>query len=129
MARRICKKLDKTIETEICRELLKEFKGVNSFEGINDFFSKFMPDKEKEAFFRRLAVIKFINQGKKYREIKEIMEVSGNTISNVRDILEGRGYSKNPDRKRVYSLDKEYGLKRRKFVRKYKGATSILDMF
>lgn len=130
MARRLCKKLDKAIEREICEKLLKEFKSVNSSDDVDNFFSKFMTSKEKELIFRRLAVIKFINQGKKYREIKDIMEISGNTISNVRDILEGRGYSRNPSRKRIYSSDKYKNYKPKpKFVRKYKGAVGIQDWF
>ncbi len=126
MTRAINKKLNKFIEREIYRELLKEFKNINSYNNLNDFFKKFMTDDEKDLIFRRIAVMKLIKQGKKYREIKGLLDISGNTISNVIDILEGRGYSRNPNRKRKYSISKDYRKKKSKsFFPKYKGAESI----
>ena len=123
MTRAINKKLNKFIEREIYRELLKEFKNINSYNNLNDFFKKFMTDDEKDLIFRRIAVMKLIKQGKKYREIKGLLDISGNTISNVRDILEGRGYSRNPNRKRKYSISKDNRKKKSNaFFPKYKGA-------
>lgn len=112
---------------EARRDLLKEFSDVHSPDDLHRFFAKFMTDKEINLIYRRLAVIKFMKQGKKYREIKEAMEISGNTISGVRDILMGRGYGRNPKRKRVFSETKDLRKKKREtFFPKYKGAESII---
>ncbi len=127
MARVINKNLDKAIESEIRAELLKEFKNVHSGRDVDWFFSKFMTNDEKRLVFRRLAVMKLMNQGKKYRDIKEILNISSNTISNVIDIIQGRGYGRNPNRKRQYSaMTKRKKYKSTKFFRPYKGAESII---
>jgi len=125
----IDKKLDKFIEKEIISELLKEFENVNSANDLHNFFSKFFTDYEKHLIFRRIAAMKLINQNKRYTEIKKILNVSANTISKTKDILEGRGYSINPNRKRKYSgLTKlKKTIKRRGFG--YKGTSGILDPF
>lgn len=123
------KKLDKSAEKEIYTELLKEFKRVNSFDDLDGFLNKFMTPSEKTTLFRRIAVIKLLGKNKKYRDIRKSLGISSGTISNIKDIIAGRGYSKNPDRKRKYS---EFKFKKQKkfkpYFRKYKGAVNILDM-
>ena len=127
MARTANKKFDELIESEIYRELLKELGKIHSRNDLDGFLNKFMTNDEKALLLRRVAVIKLVNQGKKYREIKELLGISGNTISNVRDILGGRGYGRNPNRKRTYSSFKDHKKKRRKTLfPKYKGAESII---
>ncbi len=118
---------NKLLEKEIREDLLKEFKSVNSNASLDNLLNRLMTADEKNLLFRRMTVIKLINQGKKYREIKEILSISNGTISNVIDILSGRGYGRNPNRKRVYSIIKDCRKKRRKpLLGKYKGAESIL---
>jgi len=119
-------KISENIKKEIIKELLAEFKKVNSSENLDNFFKKFMTFGEKCLLFRRMAIIKFINQGKKYWEIKKILRVSDNTISNSRDIMSGRGYGQNPNRKRKFS--KLYIKQKSKAGLKYKGAKSIIKM-
>lgn len=127
MARRISKKLNINIEKGVRRSLLKEFSGIASSDDLHNIFSKFLSEKEINLIYRRLAVIKFIKQGKKYREIKEIMEISSNTISNVQDIIMGRGYGRNPKRKKVYLEIKYFRKKKlKKIFPPYKGAESII---
>lgn len=128
MARVNNKKLEEFIEKEIYRELLKEFKNINSVSDLDNFFGKFMTDDERTLFFRRIAVIKLLKQNKKYRDIKKLLGISSGTISKVADIIAGRGYSRNPDRKRKYSalstpkkIKKNHGLR-------YKGAENILNL-
>ena len=128
MARINNKKIDKFIEKEIYNELLKEFERISSVGGIDLFFNKFMTSGEKTLFFRRMAVIKLLNQNKKYREIKEILGISSGTISRVADIVAGRGYSINPNRKRKYSADFSKKPVRRRGLR-YKGTSGFLDPF
>ena len=127
MSRITAKKINKTIEKEICQELIVEFKAVNSEINLNKFFGKFMTASEKEMIFRRLAVMKLIEQGNKYKDIKKILDVSNNTISRAADILAGRGYGRNPNRKRKYSTIKK-PTKRFKRRLKYKGSAGISGM-
>jgi len=123
------KKIAGLIQKQIYAELLREFRRVSSPGDLNDFFNKFMTSGEKQNFLRRLAIIKLIRQNKKYREIQELLGLSRDTISKSKDIIAGRGYGRNPNRKRKYSplvspkkAKKRYGLK-------YKGAESILNIF
>jgi len=129
MPRAIKHKVAENITKEVAKELLVEFKKVNSSEDLNNFFKKFMTAGEKDLIFRRLAIIKFISQGKKYKEIKKILDVSDNTISNSKDIMAGRGYGQNPNRKRKYS---HLNIKRKPKFKpglKYKGAGNIIEIF
>ncbi|GEM_PF-6481949 len=123
------KKISKVFEKEAANILLKEFKNVSSEADLYKFFEKFMTDLEKENFFKRIAVILLLNKNIKYRDIKELLGISGNTISRVRDILEGRGYSRNPNRKRKYSNRVSFRkvIKRRGL--RYKGTSGLLDPF
>lgn len=100
------KKLDNSIKKEIYTELLAEFKRINSFDNLDSFLNKFMTPGEKTVFLRRIAVIQLLKQNKKYRDIRKLLGISSGTISKVRDIIAGRGYSKNPNRKRKYSAFK-----------------------
>lgn len=122
------KKVNKGLEKKVFRELLSEFKKVNSPESIEKFFDKFMTASEKTIFVRRFTVINLLEQKKKYRDIKELLNISGNTISNIRDILSGRGYGRNPNRKGKYSESRTTKKKSKKFKRKYKGAANIIDL-
>jgi uncharacterized protein YerC len=121
------KKIERDLEKVAYGELLGEFKKASSLEGLNKFFDKFMTPSEKVLFVRRFTVMKLLERGNTYKEISELLEISSGTISNIRDIMAGRGYGKNPDRKRKYSVDKTI-RKSKRFTRKYKGATNILDL-
>lgn len=125
----INKKLNLSIEKQIFGELLKELKDINSVSGLNNFFNKFFTDYEKRLIFRRIAAMKLIDQNKKYLEIKNILSVSANTISKAKDILEGRRYSIDPNRKRKYSSlsNPKKIIKKRRL--RYKGTSGVLDPF
>jgi len=123
------KKLDKAAEKDVYAELLKEFKRVDSFRDLDYFLNKFMTPSERIIFTRRIAVMKLLGQKRKYRAIKELLGISSGTISKINDIIAGRGYGKNPNRKRKYSpfaaskkIKKRYGLR-------YKGTSGFLDPF
>ena len=127
MANSSNKKLNKQLEDAAYKELLVEFKKVNSPERLVIFFNAFMTNSEKDLVVRRIAVMQLMAQNKKYKEIKKMLNVSDNTISNARDILDGRGYGRNPDRKRKYSPFTIGKIRKRKpILPKYKGARSII---
>ncbi len=127
MARRIIKELNDSAQKEVLRVLLDEIIGIKTIADLDKFLDKYITMDQKNLLIRRLAVINLINSGKKYREISELMEISDNTISNIKDIMAGRGYGRNPKRKRIYSEYKNYKKKKtKKIFPKYKGAESII---
>ena len=100
---------------------------ISSPDDADAFLNKFLTGAEKDLVLRRAAVIKLLEDGKKYREIKEILKISKATISNTKDILSGRNYGINPGRKRQYSKSKNFEKKKRKkLFPNYKGAESII---
>lgn len=125
---RISKKLGEQFKKEAKNKLLQEIKGISSVSDVENFLNKFFTPNEKDLILRRIVIEDFLNSNKKYREIKKILEVSSNTISNVRDIIEKRGYGNNPNRKIKYSpLKKSSGHKEYEPIfPKYKGAKSII---
>ncbi len=114
------------------KKLLIEFKKINTAGQLGGFLDKFMTAGEKKIFIRRLIIISLLEKNKKYREIKKDLRVSGGTISGVKDILSGRNYKQNPNRKRKYSESK---FSTPKIVRRfkprirYKGTSGMLDPF
>ncbi|MCL5017616.1 MAG: trp operon repressor [Patescibacteria group bacterium] len=123
------KKINKALEKEVIAILLKEFKNISSESDLYNFFDRFMTGIEKDKFFKRIAVIALLNKNNKYRDIKKEYCISGNTISRARDVLEGRGYGRNPNRKRKYSnfSGSKKPVKRRRS--RYKGTSGFLDPF
>src|SRR3989344_1791326 len=99
---------------------------VVSEKDLNEFFKKFMTIDERNLIFRRLAVVKLLKQGKQYRKIKGLLNISGDTISGAKDILVGIGYNKNPNKKRQYT---QLGTTRKRepkpILPKYKWTKSI----
>lgn len=123
------KKLDKAVEREVCIELLKEFKKVDSFCNLDYFLNKFMTPSERIILTRRIAVMKLLEQKRKYRDIKELLGISSGTISKINDIITGRGYGKNPNRKRKYSNSTIFKKIIKKRGLRYKGTSGLLDPF
>src|SRR3989344_7993625 len=122
MAPVINKKINEFLQKEIVKELLKEIRVISSEKDLDGFFNKFMTPNEKNLIIRRMAAIKLLKQGKRYRKIKELLNISGNTISGAKDILENRGYKRNPNRKIHYSplartRKKKYRILRSKYTR------------
>ena len=99
-------KLDKQREEILLQALLAEIKKLNSTKGLENFLDQLLTRREKLLLFRRLAVIELIRNGKKYREIKNLLNISGGTISSVKDILSGRGYNKRLPKKEKISTSK-----------------------
>ncbi|MHB9019964.1 MAG: Trp family transcriptional regulator [Minisyncoccota bacterium] len=128
MPRAIKNKVPLDIQNKVLDELLLEFRKVNSIENLNIFFKKFMTYGEKDTIIRRLAIIKYLNNGKKYREIKKTLCISNSTISNSRDIMAGRGYGQNPNRKKVYSRSLIKSKPKFKKRLRYKGAGNIIEI-
>jgi len=86
------KKLNQALREEATQRLLKEVGSISSFVALERFFRKFFSEQEKDTILRRVAVEIQILNGRKYRDIKEELEVSGNIISKIKRAIQGRDY-------------------------------------
>ena len=96
--------------------LLEEAKKINSKLDLKEFFDKFLTPREGLVILRRLAIANLLDTGKTYREIKNTLEVSSNTIRDAKDILANLGYRKKSRPRRNYSDGPKHS---RKFKEKY----------
>lgn len=121
------KKFTAELEKESLQELFGAIGNIRTIRDMDLFLNTFFTTDEKQAILRRSAIVRLLQNGKKYKEINDLLDVSKNTISNARDMIEGRGYGRNPNRQRVYSNLAPKTKERRKpiLTRKYKGASSI----
>src|SRR3989344_823232 len=103
--------------------LLSRVRTIKKQPDLNKLLDLFFTKNEKEIVLRRLVIADMLAEKVKYRNIQKDLNVSRQTISNVRDILEARGYGRNPQRKRAYSHRKK---RERPLLGYYKGAPSIL---
>lgn len=86
------KKLNQALRGEATKRLLEEIDSISSFVALERFFRKFFSEQEKDTILRRVAVEIQILNGRKYRDIKEGLEVSGNMISRIKRAIQGRDY-------------------------------------
>jgi len=119
------KKLTAVLRKQSLGRLLNEIKMVKSATDLDKFFGEILTENEKEIILRRVIVADMLERKLKYREIEEVLGISSLTISKVRDMLVKRGYGRNPDRKRVYSLNHKKP-KQKPLLGYYKGAASII---
>ena len=122
------KKLNRAFEEKVYADLLRYFKSVNSRKDLDSFFNKLMTSDEKNMILRRLVVMKLIVQGKKYRQIREVCDTSNDVISKASETLKGRGYKKDPDKKKNYSSLSSDKKKFKSFTKRYKGAENIINI-
>ena len=121
------KKLTEILKRRALEKLLNEIRAVKTVADLDKFFDEILTKDEKEVILRRITVADMLEKKFKYREIEEILRISRLTISKVRDMLEERGYGRNPRRKRIYSLSVNQKRRRRKpLLGYYKGAESII---
>lgn len=120
------KKLTIALKKRSLERLLNEIKMVKTVADLDKFFNKILTKDEKEIILRRITVADMLERKLKYREIEESLRISRLTISKVRDMLEKRGYGRNPHRKRIYS-GVNHGKRREKpLLGYYKGTASII---
>jgi uncharacterized protein YerC len=120
------KKISQALARRSLEVATREIRKVNVPEDFLAFLRKYFTDKEMDSIMRRVAVGILLENGESYRKIRDSLEVSQGTISRVRDLLKGRGYGRNPNRKRKYSPLRNFKKKEKKFFRPYKGAESII---
>ena len=117
------KKLTKVEQKRALRALLLKIRTTKKQSDLSKLLDLLLTKDEKEAILRRIVVGEMLERKAKYRDIAKTLGVSHQTISNVRDILEARGYGRNPRRRRAYTRRKR---RERPLLGYYKGAPSIL---
>ena len=127
------KKLNPISQQRALSVLLPYVKDIRITAGLENFLGMIFTNQEKEVILRRMLVIDLLRNGMSYREIERKLEISKITISKIKDILEKRGYGRNPKRKRtkiVYYNPKYNSSGRKKKDRPllgyYKGTASII---
>lgn len=103
--------------------LLLRVQVIKKQSDLSRLLDLFFTKNEKEIILRRLIIADLLEKQVKYRDIEKALGISSLTISKIRDILEARGYGRNPGRKRVYSRPKR---REKPLLGYYKGAPSIL---
>lgn len=124
------KQIDKELRVKAMKVLFTRLRNVISLEDAERFLNMFFKKQEKSLILKKAAVMVLLSEGEKYRSIEERLEVSRATISNVRDIFNGREYGgkdprqKKPARGGNYPPPKKF----KRYKLRYKGAPPLSDI-
>ena len=92
---------NKKLEEKVWQEFLEKMKQAVSSKNIGGVLEIVLSSYEKKELMRRLAIISFLNEGKTYRKISEILGVSHQTIRAVKKcVLENSSKFYNPYRRK-----------------------------
>lgn len=84
-------------ETAIWEKFLENIRRSKSEQKFKEFFNSLLSASEKKIIINRLIAISLIAQGKTYRQIREVVWVSPNTISALKKMLKKHSeYQNNP---------------------------------
>ena len=124
------KKIDKELRAKAVKVLFEKLQDDVSVEDTEKFLNTFFKSEEKNLVLKKAAVMVLLSEGEKYRNIEERLEVSKATISNIRDIFDGRGYGgKDPNRKKSpIGTGRPQPKGWKKFKMRYKGAPTISEL-
>lgn len=84
------KSLPKELKDEALRLLLRKLNSISQIEALEIFLDSFTSRRERETLLRGLASSVLFARGVKYRDIKENLEISGNTISKMNELINGK---------------------------------------
>lgn len=128
MARISKKKLTPELTGECLRLLCEKIVKIGTPAELERFLDTYFTPIEKNTILRRTAAIILLKNKTKYRDIENLLDISRATISKAKQISSGDGYGKNLNKRsrplKKYSTP-EKG-KRKKLLRSYKGAESII---
>ena len=120
-------KIPSELKVQSLNVLLKRINGIDTLLKLDKLLDDFFTEREKEIILRRLAAIVLLGKRTKYRDIENILDISGATISRAKQITSGDGYGRNLKKRtpsKSYLPEKKE--KRKKLFRPYKGAESII---
>ncbi len=84
------KTLNSKFEKEIKQTFSKIIADISSPEKAEKFLRDFLTSSEYLALSKRLAIIKELDKGSSYQEIKQKVKVSSATIANIQSQLENK---------------------------------------
>ncbi|NCO44813.1 hypothetical protein GW888_01940 [Candidatus Wolfebacteria bacterium] len=87
--------ITKEIEEKVMNFFLRKIKNVKKIEDLNKIFSQILTKEEQIMVKKRLAIILFLREGKRCKDIQEGIDVSRTTISFIR-----KGLLKSPKKER-----------------------------
>jgi uncharacterized protein YerC len=94
-------------EAAIWGKFLENIRQSKSKRELKEFFNGLLSAGEKKAIIKRLIAISLIKQGKTYRDIREIVWISHNTISALKKMLKKRSeYQNNPSLNKKNKMNK-----------------------
>ncbi len=94
-------------EAAIWEKFLENVKMSKSKQELKKIFDGLLSASEKKTIVKRLIAISLIKQGKTYRQIREIVWVSHNTISALKKTLKKRSeYQNNPSSNKRNKMNK-----------------------
>jgi uncharacterized protein YerC len=76
--------INKKLEKFILKNLFKEIKKSKTIEDLNRILNRLLTAEEQIMIKKRLAIIIFLKQGKRNKDIKQTLDVSKATISFVK---------------------------------------------
>jgi len=84
MARITQRGITKEMEKRVANFLLREIKNTKTVEDLNKIFNLILTREEQIMIKKRLAISLLIKEGKRCKNIQEILDVSRTTISFVK---------------------------------------------
>ena len=87
------KSVNQNLKKQIHQLLYQVVADIKTPDEVKTFLEDFLSKEELEVVTRRLAVAYFVNKGKSYGEIKNLLTVSSTTIASIAPQIEKRpGY-------------------------------------
>lgn len=120
--------ISKELENQLFDILLKKIKIIKKREDLFELLNQLLTSDEQIMIKKRLAINLFVEQGKRFKDIKETLDVSGATISFVK-----RGLKKLPKKeKKIGKITKMDFKKPSRKIRRFpaytgKGRWSFLN--
>ncbi|MEK7114509.1 MAG: Trp family transcriptional regulator [Patescibacteria group bacterium] len=92
MERFLKTEVNKKLGERAWKEFLSQIKNTRSLNNLEGIFNALLSSKEKFLLIRRLVVKFLLKQGKRHKEISEILGVSRQTINAVKKSLFEKSY-------------------------------------
>jgi uncharacterized protein YerC len=117
------RELEHELRDRALKLLLEKIASISNTADLEKFLNGFLPRREREFLLRCFAASVLSSRGIKYRDIKEKLEVSGNTISKMNSLLNGK--IRRPSKKSSVTKTPKKNSKRKIFMPRYKGTRGI----
>lgn len=87
------RKINPTIEKQVYQIFYQALTDLHSLSETESFLKEILTETELEAIAKRLAVAVYLEKGRSYENIKEMLKVSSATVATVAEQMKkGKGY-------------------------------------